>query len=236
MEGCLKPFGDERGMNQEEVMARLGALADPEGREGMARFGIATDRALGIRVPELRGLAREIGHDHRLAQELWDTRVHEARILASMVDDPAAVTEAQMEAWVRDLDSWDVCDHVCGNLFDRTPYAYEKAVAWSVREEEFVKRAAFALIAYLAVHDKDADDAVFVAFLPLIEREAADERNYVKKAINWALRQIGKRNRDLNEEAIAVAERVHDIDSPSARWVASDALRELQSEAVQARL
>ncbi|MEE9163389.1 MAG: DNA alkylation repair protein [Thermoplasmata archaeon] len=223
-------------MDRDAVMARLEALADPAGREGMVRFGIATDRALGIRVPELRRLAREIGHDHRLAQELWDTRVHEARILASMIDDPAAVTEVQMEAWVRGFDSWDVCDHVCGNLFDRTPYAYEKAVAWSSRAEEFVKRAAFALIAYLAVHHKEADDAVFVAFFPLIEREAADGRNYVKKAVNWALRQIGKRNRDLNEEAIAVAERVHDIDSPSARWVASDALRELQSEAVQARL
>ncbi len=223
-------------MDRDAVMARLEALADPAGREGMARFGIATDRALGIRVPELRRLAREIGHDHRLAQELWDTRVHEARILASMIDNPAAVTEVQMEAWVRGFDSWDVCDLFCGNLFDRTPYAHEKAVAWSSRDREFVKRAAFALIAYLAVHHKEADDAVFVAFFPLIEREAADGRNYVKKAVNWALRQIGKRNRDLNEEAIAVAERVHDIDSPSARWVASDALRELQSEAVQARL
>ncbi len=223
-------------MDRDAIMARLQALADPEGREGMARFGIGTDRALGIRVPELRRLAREIGHDHRLAQELWDTRVHEARILASMVDDPATVTEVQMEAWVRDHDSWDVCDHVCGNLFDRTPYAFEKAVALSVREEEFVKRAAFALIAYLAVHDKEADDAVFVAFLPLIEGEEADGRNYVKKAVNWALRQLGKRSRNLNSEAIAVAERIHDIESPAARWVASDALRELQSKAVQARL
>ena len=235
-ESRLKTYGDEGAMNREEVMARLGALADPKGREGMARFGIAIERALGIRVPELRRLAREIGHNHRLAQDLWDTRVHEARILASMVDDPAAVTEAQMEAWVRDLDSWDVCDHICGNLFDRTPYAYEKPVAWSSREEEFVKRAAFALMAYLAVHDREADDAAFVAFFPLIEREAVDGRNYVKKAVNWALRQIGKRNRDLNKEAIAVAERIHGIDSPSARWVASDALRELRSEAVQVKL
>ena len=131
-------------MDRDAVMARLRALADPQGREGMARFGIATDRALGIRIPELRRLAREIGHDHRLAQELWDTGVHEARILASMVDDPTAVTEVQMEAWVAGFDSWDVCDHVCGNLFDRTPYAYDRAVAWSSREEEFVKRAAFA--------------------------------------------------------------------------------------------
>lgn len=223
-------------MKQEEVMARLESLADPEGRKGMARFGITTARALGIRVPELRRLAREIGPDHGLALELWTTRVHEARILASMVDEPSAVTETQMEAWVREFDSWDVCDQVCGNLFDKTPYAYEKAVAWSGREDEFVKRAGFALMAYLAVHDKEAEDGAFLAFLPWIEREAADGRNYVKKAVNWALRQIGKRNRPLNEAAIVAAKRVRSQGSPPARWIASDALRELESEAVQARV
>ncbi|MFQ5919380.1 MAG: DNA alkylation repair protein [Thermoplasmata archaeon] len=223
-------------MDRDAVMARLEALADPEGREGMARFGIATGRALGIRVPELRRLARKIGRDHGLSQELWDTAVHEARILASMIDNPGEVTEAQMEAWVTDFDSWDLCDQVCGNLFDRTPFAYEKAAVWSGRDEEFVTRAGFALMAYLAVHDKKAVDADLLAFLPLIEREAVDGRNYVKKAVNWALRQIGKRNRNLNVASIAVAERIHQVDSPSARWVASDALRELRSEAVQARL
>ena len=217
-------------------MARLESLADPEDREGMARFGIATARALGIRVPELRRLAREIGINHGLAQELWATRVHEARILACMVDEPSAVTKTQMEGWVREFDSWDVCDHVCGNLFDKTPYAYEMAVAWSGREEEFVKRAGVALMAYLAFHDKEAEDGGLLAFLPWIEREAADGRNYVKKAVNWALRQIGKRNRLLNKEAIATAERVRSQRSPPARWIASDALRELESEALQSRL
>jgi 3-methyladenine DNA glycosylase AlkD len=223
-------------MEREEVLQRLNDLADPEGRAGMARFGIATDRALGIRIPMLRRLAKEVGPDHRLAQELWDTRIHEARILASMIDDPAGVTEGQMEAWVGDFDSWDVCDQVCGNLFDKTPYAHEKAVSWSGREEEFVKRAGFALMATLAVHDKGAPDAAFLVFLPLIEREAHDGRNYVKKAVNWALRQIGKRNRALNMEAIAAAKRIHAADSRSGRWVASDALRELRSDPVQARL
>lgn len=223
-------------MDRDTAMERLQALADPKDREGMGRFGIATGQALGVRVPELRRLAREIGIDHPLGQELWDTGVHEARILASMIDDPSEVTEVQMEAWVLDVDSWDLCDHLCGNLFDRTPFAYEKAAAWSGRDEEFVKRAGFALMAYLAVHDKKADDSVLLECLPMVEREATDGRKYVKKAVNWALRQIGKRNRDLNLAAIATAERIHRIDSSSARWIASNALRELKSETVQARL
>ncbi|MFQ5552935.1 MAG: DNA alkylation repair protein [Thermoplasmata archaeon] len=223
-------------MERTEVLERLNALADPEGRAGMARFGITTDRALGIRVPELRRLAKEIGRNHPLALDLWKTRIHEARILASMVDDPSQVTEGQMDQWVRDFDSWDVCDQVCGNLFDKTPYAYQKAEAWSARDEEFVKRAGFALMAYLAFHDKKAEDAAFRAFLLRIERETDDGRNYVKKAVNWALRQIGKRNRHLNAEAIAVAKRMRTVDSQPGRWIAADALRELQSDAVQGRL
>jgi 3-methyladenine DNA glycosylase AlkD len=157
-------------------------------------------------------------------------------MLASMVDDPKAVTEEQMETWVNDFKSWDVCDQCCNNLFRKTPYAPEKAVVWSGRDEEFVKRAGFVLMACLAVHDKTAPNEAFRAFFPLIRREAVDPRNFVKKAVNWSLRQIGKRNRELNENAIHLAEEISRIDSPSARWIAADALRELRSDAVHARL
>ena len=202
----------------------------------MARFGIDTTRAVGVTVTELRRLARDLGHDHELAAALWASGVHEARLLASLVDEPAMVTEAQMEAWVADLDSWDVCDGVCGNLFDRTPFALDKAVEWSTREPEFEKRAAFALMASAAVHRKDLPDAAFASLLPVIRAQAIDERNYVKKAVSWALRQIGKRSSGLNSQAVRTAERIERIDSRAARWVARDALRELRSDAVQARL
>ncbi len=203
----------------------------------MARFGIATDRALGgSSIPYLRWLAKRLGKDHRLAAELWASRIHEARILAGLVDDPAAVTEEQMEAWAAEFDSWDVVDGVCGSLFDKTPFAYSKAVEWSSRREEFVKRAAFALMAMLAVHDKQAEDGNFERFLPIIERESGDPRNIVRKAVNWALRQIGKRNLALNAKAIATAVRIQESGVRSAKWVASDALRELRSNAVQAKL
>jgi 3-methyladenine DNA glycosylase AlkD len=181
-------------------------------------------------------MAKRIGRDHALARELWASGIHEARVLAGLVDDPAAVTAAQLERWAKDFDSWDVCDGVCSNLFDRTPYAWDKAVAWSARSREFVKRAGFVLMAALAVHDKTAPDERFKNFLPLIEREAVDERNFVKKAVNWALRQIGKRNRALNRDAIAAAKRIRKVDSRSARWIAADALRELESDAVRQRL
>ena len=202
----------------------------------MARFGIDTTRAVGVTVTELRRFARDLGHDHELAAALWASGVHEARLLASLVDEPAMVSEAQMEAWVADLDSWDVCDGVCGNLFDRTPFALDKAVEWSSREPEFEKRAAFALMASAAVHRKDLPDAAFASLLPVIRAQAIDERNYVKKAVSWALRQIGKRSSGLNSQAVRTAERIERIDSPAARWVARDALRELRSDAVQARL
>ncbi len=203
----------------------------------MARFGIATDRALGgSSIPYLRWLAKRLGKDHRLAAELWASRIHEARILAGLVDDPAAVTEEQMEAWAAEFDSWDVVDGVCGSLFDKTPFAYGKTVEWSSRREEFVKRAAFALMAMLALHDKQAEDRSFEVFLPIIERESGDPRNLVRKAVNWALRQIGKRNLALNAKAIATAVRIKESGVRSAKWVASDALRELRSSAVQARL
>ncbi len=211
-------------------------MADPSRLAGMARYGIAIDTALGVTVTELRGLARRIGRDHDLAAELWDTGIHEARMLATMIDDPVLVTEAQMEAWVRDVDSWDLCDGLCGNLFDRTPYVFRKAIEWSAREEPFVKRAAFALMAWAAVHRKDAADARFETFLPIILAEASDDRTEVKKAISWALRQIGKRSRTLHGRAIETATRIKRIDSRSARWVGSDALRELTSEKVRERL
>lgn len=202
----------------------------------MARFGIDTGRAVGVTVTELRRFARDLGHDHELAAALWASGVHEARLLASLVDEPAMVSEAQMEAWVADLDSWDVCDGVCGNLFDRTPFALDKAVEWSSREPEFQKRAAFALMASAALHRRDLPDAAFASLLPVIRAQTTDERNYVKKAVSWALRQIGKRSSGLNPLAIRTAEQIERIDSRAARWVARDALRELRSDAVQARL
>lgn len=218
------------------MIAELESLGSPENVAGMARYGINPTNAFGVSVPNLRALAKRIGVDHALARELWGAGVHEARNLAALIDDPALVTEAQMERWVRDFDSWDVCDGVTSNLFDRTPFAYRKALEWSGRSEEYVKRAGFALMAALAVHDKAASDAKLARFFPAIIRGATDDRNFVKKAVNWALRNIGKRNRSLNARAVEVAKRIQRIDSRPARWVASDALRELTSEKVRARL
>jgi 3-methyladenine DNA glycosylase AlkD len=223
-------------MENSEVIRRLEGMADPRRAEGMARYGIRTDRALGVSMPGLRSLAREIGRDRRLAGKLWASGLHEARILASLVDEPGMVTGEQMEAWAAEFNSWDLCDQCCGNLFDRSPLAWEKALEWSAREEEFVKRAGFALMAWLAVHDKKAGDERFEEFLPAIIREAADDRNYVKKAVNWALRQIGKRNLSLNRRAVETAREVGKIDSRAARWTASDALRELTGEKILERL
>ena len=218
------------------VLARLTSLANPANVAGMARYGINPTNTLGVSVPLLRAMAKEIGKDHALALELWESGIHDARSLAGLIDDPVLVSEEQMERWVRDFDSWDVCDGVCSNLFDKTPFAYAKAIAWSSRREEFVKRAGFVLMAALAVHDKKAPAASFRKFLPIIEREATDERNFVRKAVNWALRQIGKRSPELNRSAVASARRIRSIDSKAARWIAADALRELESEAVQDRL
>jgi 3-methyladenine DNA glycosylase AlkD len=224
------------GMTVTKVVAELRAHANPANVAGMARYGINSENTLGVSIPSLRAMAKRIGTDHALALDLWASGIHEARVLAGLVDDPAAVTAAQLERWAKDFDSWDVCDGVCSNLFDRTPYAWDKAVAWSARSREFVKRAGFVLMAALAVHDTTAPDERFKKFLPLIEREAVDERNFVKKAVNWALRQIGKRNRALNRDAIATAKRIRKVDSRSARWIAADALRELESDAVRQRL
>jgi len=201
----------------------------------MPRFGVFAQNALGISTPVLRKVAREIGRNHFLAIELWESGIHEARALAALVDDPSLVTEGQMEAWAKDFDSWDICDCCCANLFDKTPFAYRKAVEWSRRDEEYVKRAGFALMAALAIHDKSARDARFLKFLPAIRRESIDGRNFVKKAVNWALRQVGKRNTALNRAAVKTARKVRAIQSRSARWIAADALRELTSPAVQRR-
>lgn len=220
-----------------EILAKLKSMASPKDRAGMARFGITVDRAFGgITTPVLKKLARQIGKDHRLAQELWKSGYHEARHLAALIDEPAKVTEQQLERWARDFDSWDIVDGCCLNLLVETPYAHVKAVEWSRRDEEYVKRAAFSLMAVLAVHDKQARDAKFLRFLPIIKRESVDGRNFVKKAVNWALRQIGKRNRPLNKAATKTARQIRQIDSRSARWIAADALRELKSDGVQRRL
>jgi len=218
------------------VLARLRSLADPRNREGMIRFAVANENALGVSTPMLRRLAKEIGRDQALAEELWSTGVFEARALAALIGEPARVTEDLMERWAKDFDSWAICDGCCLALLHRTPFAHRKALAWARRDEEFVKRAGFSLMAVLAVHDKEASDAKFLKFFPAIKRASRDERNFVRKAVNWALRQIGKRNLQLNRAAIRAAEEIRAIDSPSARWIAADALRELKSEAVARRL
>lgn len=219
-----------------DILETLKGMSDPVNVAGMARFGISSKNTLGVPVPAVRKLAKEIGTDHKLAAKLWSSGVHEARLLAGFIDDPDEVTENQMEQWALEFDSWDICDQVCSNLFDRTPFAIKKAKEWSRRKEEFVKRAGFVLMAALSVHDKKAEDRLFESFLPIIIRESADERNFVRKAVNWALRQIGKRNILLNKSAVRSAKEIQKIDSKSARWVAADALRELQGPAVEKKL
>ena len=208
----------------------LRSRANPANVAGMARYGISPEGTLGVPMPVLRKMAKEMGLLHDLADALWRSAIHEARILAALIDDPGQVTGEQMERWVLDIDSWDICDQLCSNLFSRTTLAHEKATAWSGRPETFVKRAGFVLMACLAVHDKKADDALFVGFLPLIVREAGDDRNFVKKAVNWALRQIGKRNPVLNRLSVETAREIQKMDAKSARWIAADALRELMDE------
>lgn len=219
-----------------DVLDKLQSKAQPEQLKGMAKYGITVEQRLGVSVPDMRKLAKEIGKDHKLALDLWRTGIAEARIVAAMVGDPAKLTEEQMEDWVKGINSWDVCDQVCMNLFEKNQLAWKKIVDWSEREEEFVKRTAFSLIACLAWHDKQASDEKFIELLPVIIREATDERNFVKKAVNWALRNIGKRNLNLNEAAIDTAKEIKRLDSKAARWVAADAIRELESDAIQSRL
>jgi 3-methyladenine DNA glycosylase AlkD len=219
-----------------DVLDKLQSKAQPEQLKGMAKYGMTVEQRLGVSVPDMRKLAKEIGKDHKLALDLWRTGIAEARIVAGMIGDPAKLTEEQMEEWVKGIDSWDVCDQVCMNLFEKNQLAWKKIVDWSEREEEFVKRTAFSLTACLAWHDKKASDEKFVALLPVIIRGATDERNFVKKAVNWALRNIGKRNLKLNEAAINTAKEIQRFDSKAARWIAGDAIRELESDAIQSKL
>lgn len=222
-------------MNYEEVMKKLRSMKNQKNVEGMARFGIRPENNLGISVTTIRNFAKSIGKNHDLAIKLWDSEIRDARMVAACIDDPKLVTKDQMEKWVKDFNSWDLCDHTCGHLFDKTAYAYEKAKEWTRRTKEFEKRAGFALIAWLSVHDKKKDDLIFEQFFPLIVTQSTDDRNYVKKAVSWALRNIGKRNYKLNKKAIEVAKIIQKIDSKPAKWIASDAIRELSSEKIQER-
>jgi 3-methyladenine DNA glycosylase AlkD len=226
-------------MKIDEVVTRLKKLsrsAKPGYKEGMARFGIVSTTALGVPLPELRKLAKEIGKDHKLASQLWKLDIHEAKMLACFVDDWREVTENQMDSWVDDFYSWDICDQCIGNLFDRTPFAEMKIKEWIRSDKEFVKRAGFVMMATRAVHDKKALDDQFLAYLPIIKRYATDERNFVKKAVNWALRQIGKRSMALHGHAFRLARELKDSDNRSARWIGSDAARELDSAEVRQRI
>ena len=219
-----------------DMLDKLQSMAQPGHLAGMAKYGMTVEQRLGVSVPDMRKLAKEIGRDHKLALDLWCTGIVEARIVAAMVGDPDKLTEEEMEHWVKGINSWDVCDQVCMNLFEENQLAWNKIVDWAEREEEFVKRTAFSLLACLAWHGKKASDDKFIDLLPLIIRGATDERNFVKKAVNWALRNIGKRNLNLNRAAVNAAKEIQRLNSKAARWIASDAIRELESEAVQSRL
>ncbi len=217
-------------MDKSEVLKRLKARANPENVAGMVRFGINSNNTLGVSIPYLRELAKEIGKNHNLALELWDSKIHEARILAAFINDPKLVTSKQMDDWVNDFDSWDVCDQVISNLFSKTPFAYEKINVWCNKKEEFVKRAGFVMMAALAVHNKTLSDEKFKSLFPLIKKYSTDERNFVKKAVNWALRQIGKRNKKLLKYALDFAKEIRKMDSKAAKWIAFDAIRELEKK------
>ncbi|NMC51635.1 DNA alkylation repair protein [Candidatus Kuenenbacteria bacterium] len=215
-------------MTFEQIINEIKKHASRKNVEGMARFGINPKNTLGVSMPVLRSLAKIIGKDQKLSKELWQAKIHEARILAALIGEPQLVGARQMESWVKDFDSWDVCDQVCLNLFGKTPFAWPKAIEWSQRRGEFVKRAGFVLMAVLAVHDKKAADKEFLKFFPYLKKEAIDNRNFVKKAVNWALRQIGKRSHYLSIRVIKLCEEIQKIDSPTSKWIAADALRELR--------
>lgn len=223
-------------MLKDEIITGLKSLTNPKNIKGMARFGINSSHAFGITLPVLRNIAKKYRGNHELALELWQTGYHEARLLAAFIDDPKKLTNEQLELWVKDFDSWDIVDQVCGYLFDKFPGAFEKGFEWIEREEEFVKRAGFVIIVALSVHDKQMPDEKFEVWLDKIVEKAGDERNFVKKAINWLLRQIGKRNIALNKKAIKVAEKLKQSSSKPARWIGSNAYVELTSEAVKNRL
>ena len=223
-------------MIRDQVLADLKALGNADFQAGLGRFGINSATALGIRLPVLRHYARSHRNNHQLALDLWETRVHEARLLAVFIADSKQVTADLMEQWVVTFDSWDICDQACGALFVKTPFAWDKAREWAGRKPEFEKRAGFSLMAYVAIHDKKAAGESFLSFFPLLKAGADDDRNFVKKAVNWALRQIGKRNLVLHQAVMALARDIQGQGSKSARWIAADAIRELQSQQVLARL
>jgi 3-methyladenine DNA glycosylase AlkD len=218
------------------VLAELKRLGTKSTRDGMTRYGMPTDKAFGVPVNAIQRLARSIGPNHALALALWDTGWYEARMVAAYVGEPARLTPAQMDRWCREFDNWGICDTVCFVLFDRTPHAWSRIPKWARQKDEFVRRGGFVLMACLALHDKAADDKSFTTLLPLIERGATDERNFVKKGVSWALRAVGRRSTTLHNEALAVSRRLGDSSSAAARWVGKDALRELTSPAVARRL
>jgi 3-methyladenine DNA glycosylase AlkD len=223
-------------MTKDEILAWLQKNGSRRVADGMARYGIATaDRVAGVSVGELRTMAKRIGKDHELAGELWASGWYEARMLAAFVAEPARLTGRQMNAWAADFDNWATCDHACFHLFDRTPLGWEAAVRWSKSPREFVKRAGFALMASLALHDKEAEDDRFLPFLSLIERGATDERNFVKKGVSWALRSIGRRSQALSQAAVELAKRLAASKEPAARWVGKDALRDLRKARVRSK-
>lgn len=217
-------------MNVEEIITELKKYSNSKNKEGMAKFGINSQYALGIKIPVLRRLVRKIGRNHKLAQGLWKSQIHEARILTSMIEEVKKVKEKQLEEWVKVFNSWDLCDQCCMNLFDKHPIAWKKAIEWANRDKEFIKRAGFVLMTCLAVHNKKAKDKDFLKFFPIIKKYATDKRNFVKKSVSWALRQIGKRNPNLRKEAIKLAKEIREINSPTARWVANDVIRELTKQ------
>jgi len=223
-------------MNYDKIIERLKSMGNPKNVEGMARYGINPKNNFGVSIYHLRPLAKKIGKNHELSLKLWKSGIHDARLLAVFIEDPEQVTKEQMDSWAKDFDSWDVCDQACTSLFDLTPHAWKKVFEWSERDEEFVKRAAFSIVAGLAVHDKEAGDEKFEQISPLIVKHSIDERNYVKKAVNWALRNIGKRNIELNTKMIILSKKIQKINSKSASWIANDAIRELTSEKVKQRL
>ena len=223
-------------MTSASVIKELRKHYNQKNVDGMARFGIVSANAFGISASMIKSIAKKIGKNHELALELWNTGYYDARVIAFLIDDPKLVTKSQMNSWVRDFDSWAICDGTCCYLFRKTPYAFDKIFEWADRKEEFVRRTAFSLIAYIAVHDKKRDDKEFLQFFPLIKKYSIDERNFVKKAVNWALRQIGKRSKFLNKEALKLAKEILTLDSKSAHWIANDAIRELKNPKIIARL
>jgi 3-methyladenine DNA glycosylase AlkD len=219
-----------------DVIASLKQMSTKKTLDSLPRYGITTDKAMGVSVGDIRDLGKRLGRDHELAAALWDTGWYEARMLTSFVDDPARVTPAQMDRWCRDFDNWGICDTLCFHLFDKTPHAWSRIDKWHDARGEFVKRAAFALLASVALHDKKLPDTPFVESLVLIERAATDDRNFVKKGVSWALRLIGRRSQGLNTEAIALSRRLAGAEEPSARWIGKGALKELTSALVARRL